>query len=164
MDNKQTRREFVLNSSRLGLSCGVFAFCSKFNMVGNFLSDDVPDPKKLNYCGYVCPADCPMYVATIENNDDKKKEAYITWKIEERHGVAFDPGQVFCYGCKSPGKPEGIVLKHCTVRQCAIEKGYDCCIACDDLPDCDLDLWKRFPEFHKAVIEMQKIYKAAEKS
>jgi hypothetical protein len=161
MNKKQTRREFVHKSSALGLACGAFALCPRFNLLGNILQDEVPDPKKLNYCGYVCPSDCPMYVATIENDTEKKKEAYTMWKIEERFGVAFDPEVIFCYGCKNQDKPEGVVLKNCTVRDCAIEKGYDCCIECKDLSDCDLDLWKRFPEFHKNVIEMQKKYQEA---
>ncbi len=161
MNKKQNRREFMLKSSQFGLVCGAFAFCPKLNLLGSMLQDEVPDPKKLNYCGYVCPSDCPMYVATIENNTEKKKEAYDMWKIEERHGVAFDPEVIFCYGCKSPDKPEGVVVSHCTVRHCAIEKGYDCCIECDQLPECDLDLWKRFPEFHKGMIDMQKKYQEA---
>lgn len=161
MNRKQTRREFVIKGCQLGLACGAFAFCPKFNILGNVLQDEVPDPKKLNYCGYVCPADCPLYVATIEYDIEKKKEAYTMFKIEERHGVAFDPEQIFCYGCKTPDKPEGIVVNRCTVKRCAIENGYDCCIECDNLPDCNMDLWKRFPEFHKAMIDEQTKYKAA---
>jgi hypothetical protein len=164
MNKKQSRREFVSKGSRLGLACGAFALCPRLNLMGSMLQDEVPDPKKLNYCGYVCPPDCPMYVATIENDTDKKKEAYAMWKIEERHGVAFDPEVIFCYGCKSTGKPEGIVMDRCTVRHCAIENDYDCCIECMNLPDCNLELWQRFPDFHKKVIEMQKKYQEAAKN
>jgi len=161
MNKKQTRREFMRKSSQLGLACGAFTLCPKFGMLEKILQEEVPDPKKLNYCGYVCPSDCPMYMATIENDAEKKKEAYEMWKIQERYGVAFDPEVIFCYGCKSPDKPEGVVLNNCTVRHCAIEKGYECCIECEKLPVCDLDLWKRFPQFHQNMIETQKKYQEA---
>ncbi len=161
MKKKQTRREFLTKGCQLGFACGAFAFCPKLFMQDSVLQDEVPDPKKLNYCGYVCPSDCPMYAATIGDDDDKKKEAYDLFKIEERHGVAFDPEQIFCYGCKTEDKPAGIVVNRCTVRLCAIENGYDCCIECKNLSDCELDLWKWFPEFHKNVIEMQKKYQEA---
>jgi hypothetical protein len=161
MNKKQTRREFVSKGCQFGLACGAFALCPKLIVQGNVPQEEVPDPKKLDYCGYICPPDCPLYVATIENNNEKKKEAYIMWKMQERYGVPFDPEQIFCYGCKNPGKPEGIVLNRCTVRLCAIENGYDCCIECDNLSDCNRDLWNRYPEFHKEMIDTQTKYKAA---
>jgi len=56
-------------------------------------------------------------------------------------------------------KPKGIVLARCTVRDCAIEKGQECCIDCDELTACDKDLWRRFPEFKDKVIEAQEKYR-----
>ena len=63
-------------------------------------------------------------------------------------------------GCKAPGKPEGIVVQRCDVRPCAREKKLECCIECDELPACDKDLWRRFPDFKKQVVELQKKYRA----
>jgi len=160
MKKKQTRREFLTKGCQLGFACGAFAFCPKLIMHDNLLQDEVPDPKKLNYCGYVCPPDCPMYAATIEDDNEKKKKAFELFKIEERYGVAFDPEQIFCYGCKTEGKPAGIIVNLCTVRLCAIENGYDCCIECANLQDCNMDLWQRYPEFHREMIETQKRFKA----
>jgi hypothetical protein len=125
------------------------------------LQDDVPDPKKLNYCGYTCPEDCPMKKATLENNVELKKDAYKNWRIEKKYGIPFDPDKIFCYGCKTEEKALGLVVEKCSVRNCAIEKGYDCCIECDLLAGCDKEIWKTFPDFHNAVIEMQKKYRAA---
>ena len=42
----------------------------------------------------------------------------------------------------------------------AREKGIDCCIECNELPECDRDLWSRFPTFRDQVVEMQKKYRA----
>jgi hypothetical protein len=122
---------------------------------------ELPDPKKLNYCGYQCPADCKLLKATQENNIELKKEAYEIWKIKERHGVDFEPEKIFCWGCKTPDKPEGIVVSGCPVRKCAIEKGYDCCVECNKLEACDFELWKNFPDFHAHVVSEQKRYLTA---
>ena len=68
--------------------------------------------------------------------------------------------QAICYGCKALDKPEGVAVARCTVRSCAREKGIDCCIECNELPECDRDLWSRFPTFRDQVVEMQKKYRA----
>ena len=156
-----TRREFIQKSSKIGLACGAIALCPRISAFGNIFEDEVPDPKKLNYCGYICPPDCPMYVATIENDTEKKKVAFDTWKIAETYGIEFDAEKVFCYTCKNKEKPAGVVTKNCPVRECADGRGYDCCIECNELADCGFDLWTKFPEFHKHVQEMQKKYLAA---
>jgi hypothetical protein len=159
MKTNQSRREFLAQSTKIGLLGGALAYCPRILSFGNMLQDDtIPDPKKLNYCGYTCPPDCPMKKATLENDVELKKEAYKNWRIEEKYGIAFDPEKIFCYGCKTTDKPLGIVVEKCTVRNCAIAKGYDCCIECADLSACDKEIWKTFPDFHKAVIEMQKKY------
>ncbi len=162
MKTNQSRREFLTKSSRIGLVCGALACCPKMFSFGSmFQEGEIPDPKKLNYCGYTCPADCPMKKATLENNVELKKEAYRNWQIEEKYGIAFDPDKIFCYGCKTDKESLGVVVEKCTVRSCAIAKGYDCCIECNDLAACDKEIWKTFPDFHNAVIEMQKKYKEA---
>jgi len=159
MKKASTRREFISKSSQLFLACGAIGMCPGLRAMGNLvINDDVPDPKKLEYCGYTCPSDCPMYVATIENDTAKKKEAYDNWKIKERYNLDFDPDQIFCYKCKSEGKPVGVVVQDCTVRKCVIEKGFDCCIECQELKECPKELWQKYPDFHKAVIDMQQKY------
>ena len=159
--NPTSRREFISRSSKLALSCCAIAACPKFVDANWLLSEEIPDPKKLNYCGYVCPPDCKMLKGTLENDNKLKEEAFKEWKLEERYGITFDPEKVTCYGCKEEDKPQGIVLQNCTVRSCSIEKGNDCCIECAELAACDKDLWQRFPDFHKYVLEMQKKYQAS---
>ncbi len=163
MKQNQKRREFIRQATCAGIGCYLLLNGTKLSAVNgsNPLNDDEkPDPKKLNYCGYVCPEDCPFLKGTLENDVELKKKAYELWQIKERFGVEFDPEKIFCYACKAEGKPDGIVLTNCTVRACAISKELDCCIECDNLTDCTEDLWTRFPEFKKSVIEMQKKYRA----
>jgi hypothetical protein len=121
-------------------------------------TNETPNPKKLNYCGYKCPDKCEFREASIKNDAQLKKEAYNAWKIDERYGIKFEADKIFCFGCKNRDKPEGVVLTNCTARSCAIEKNFDSCIECNELSKCDKDLWIRFPSFHEKVVELQKIY------
>jgi hypothetical protein len=162
MASKIDRRNFLKKSSQAGMACCAFMMGSKLfaaNSLGNIFGNEKIDPKKLNYCGYTCPADCKFYVATVENSDTKKKEVYELWKIKERFGVDYNSETTVCWQCKNTDKPAGVVIQHCTVRACAIEKGYDACIECNELTSCDKDLWKLFPDFYKAMIELQVKYK-----
>ena len=156
------RRDFLFKICNAGLACcALMVAPNVFGSQGaNFLNDDEIDPKKLEYCGYKCPADCPLKKGTLENNVELKKKAYETFKIKEKYKVDFDPDKIFCYGCKPADKPLGITVKGCTVRNCAVSKGIDCCIECNDLTVCKKELWDNFPDFKKMVIEMQKKYKA----
>jgi hypothetical protein len=121
--------------------------------------DDKPDPKKLEYCGYVCPSDCPMKKATLENSIEQKKKAYELFEFESRFGVAFDPEKIFCYGCKSAGnKPQSLTVKKCTVRKCVIEKNLECCIQCGELEKCDKELWTKYPEHRQAMLKLRQKY------
>lgn len=155
------RREFLFKCCAAGLAgCG-FLLSSKASTLDRFAKytkGDEIDPKKLMYCGYSCPSDCQFLKASLENDTELKREAYELWKIKERFDIDFDPEKIFCFGCKAEDKSEGVVQLNCTVRKCVIEKELDCCIECLELVDCNKDLWSRFPEFKKQVIELQKKY------
>ena len=163
METEVNRRNFIKMGAVAGITGCAFLLATKFNSLKAFNTfsneNEIPDPKKLNYCGYQCPSDCQFLKATRENNTELKMKAYETWKIKEKYGVEFDAEKIFCWGCKTKDKPLGITVSKCTVRNCAIEKGYDCCIECNDLAQCEFELWKNFPDFHKQVVEMQKTYK-----
>ncbi len=125
------------------------------------LQDEKPvDPEKLCYCSYSCPADCHFLVASEKNDPELKKAAFGEWGLEERYGLEFIPEKIFCFKCKPGDRPEGPVLTNCTVRSCAIEKGHQACIQCDQLVECDKDLWTRFPKFHEGVLKMQEKYRS----
>jgi hypothetical protein len=155
------RREFLTKGSRAGVACcAMFLGAHRFAQ-GNsmqFKADEPIDPKALNYCGYKCPADCTFLQASLKNDSELKKKAYQQWKIKEKYNIDFDPEKIYCFGCKNQEKPEGVVLNNCTVRQCAISKGLDCCVECKELTDCKKELWSQFPDFKQQVIQMQKQY------
>jgi hypothetical protein len=165
MKTEVNRRNFIKMASVAGITGCAFLLTSKLNPVNASFNyskmNEVPDLKKLNYCGYQCPDDCQFLQATRENNDSLKMLAYNNWKIKEKYGIEFEADKTFCWGCKTKDKPVGIVLSNCQVRKCAIEKGYECCIECTDLAQCDFELWKKFPDFYKQVLEMQKNFKAS---
>jgi hypothetical protein len=154
-----TRRTFIKKAS---IACGgCCALMSSSSLLGLNLSygqGEKPDPKKLNYCGYTCPPACEFKQASIANDDELKKKAFDAWKLKERYGIEFDAEKTFCFGCKNENSPEGIVLTNCSVRACAIEKNFDCCIECNDLTSCNQDLWKRFPKFYEQVKALQVSY------
>jgi len=158
------RRAFLSTGARAGFTlCGLCA-CSQFPAFA-FAGEGAEgqghiDPAKLNFCGYSCSTDCKFRRGTIENNVELKKEAWKAWKIEERFGVAFDPEQAICHGCKSLDKPEGFVVQRCDVRSCAIDRNLKSCVECEKLLACDKDLWRRFPNFKEKVVEMQKTFVA----
>jgi len=153
------RRDFLKKSTKTGIAtCALLSGTNLASAAFNFVISDEINPKKLNYCGYTCPTDCKFKTASVKNDVELKKEAYKLWKIKEKYDIDFDESKIFCFGCKEKDKPKGVVTLNCTVRACAIEKEYDCCIECDNLPNCDKQLWKQFPDFRKKVIEMQMKY------
>ncbi|MEA3479183.1 MAG: DUF3795 domain-containing protein [Bacteroidota bacterium] len=164
--NKQIkRREFIVKSSQACLACCVAMFATPgiASGIAGIMDDEVIlDPKKRNYCGYICPEDCQFLEASVNNDVDLKKEAYKNWGIEERFGIEFEADKIFCFGCKNKDKPEGVVLANCTVRQCVIDKELDCCIECEELVSCDKELWDRYPEFKEQMIELREKYVKSE--
>jgi hypothetical protein len=161
MKTELKRRDFLSTCLKAGVSCCLLISGTTMIAQDDKKKKEKPNPKKLNYCGYKCSAECPLYKGTIENNTELKKKAYEDFKMKEKFGVEFDPEKIFCWGCKITGKPLSINVKACTVRSCAIAKGYDCCIECDGLTDCNKELWINFPKFKEKIIEMQKTYKAS---
>lgn len=158
MKNCYNRRTFVCTGAVAG--CALL-FSGKISAIAGYahLQNERPDPKKLNYCGYTCPTDCQFLEASVKNDPELKRKAFETWEMNDRFGVAeFDPDKIFCFGCKTKDKPVGIRLQRCDVRQCVISKKLDACIECKELNECQKDLWEKFPDFKKAIIQMQQQY------
>jgi len=163
MKTELNRRNFINTCLKAGVTCCAFGYGASLSGQDQDASKKQelkPDPKSLNYCGFKCSAQCSLYKATLENNTELKKKAYLDFKIREKFGIEFDPEKVFCYGCKIKDKPLSMVVKSCTVRKCAISKGFECCIQCDGLTACKEELWSSFPKFKESVIDMQKKYKS----
>ncbi|MFO7669097.1 MAG: DUF3795 domain-containing protein [Bacteroidales bacterium] len=157
MSSKIPRRDFILKSSAACMG-GCMLFAGKEAMA-SYLKVENIDPEKLCYCSYSCPTDCHFLVASVNDDSELKKAAFREWGLAEHYGMEFDAGKVFCFKCKPGNMPEGPVLTHCTVRACAMEKGYQACIECDELVSCDKALWTRFPQFHEGVVKMQAKYR-----
>jgi hypothetical protein len=155
------RRVFLSGTAKAGVGLCGLCLCSP---LASFAGAEGQSDQKIVledrcFCGSKCPDGCTFRRATLEDDLELKRQAWEEWKLEERFGVEFDPEQAFCHGCKTKDKPRGIVVSRCTVRDCAIEKRTECCIDCDELTACDKDLWSRFPEFKKQVIEAQVTYR-----
>ena len=157
MKQKTNRREFMKKGFHLCAGCAfVLGGCRSKSDETAETDANAVDIDKLTFCGYNCEG-CDFLKATQENNFDLKKDVYIRWKWKERLDVDFDPDVVFCWGCKPPmGKPINMFQERCSVRVCSVEKGKKNCVLCDELVACEKELWDRFPDHKKAVIEMQK--------
>jgi len=78
-------------------------------------------------CGLIC-SDCPAYLATVNNDDEKRRETAAAWS--KQFGVDIKPEGINCMGCLST---EGPVFHHCTVceiRKCGMDKGVPDCGHC----------------------------------
>jgi hypothetical protein len=159
MKNNLKRRDFLAGCFKASAASIVLAGSNSLPGM-DMMQDEKPDPKQLEYCGYKCPADCLLRKATAENNPELKKKAYEDFKFKEKYKVDFDADKVFCYSCKVKDKPLGLPVSSCTVRQCVISKGLDCCIQCDTLAKCDKQLWKEFPRLKDHVLDLQKKFRS----
>src|SRR5680860_42800 len=109
MKTNFNRRKFVTTGAVAGCALFISGKLSALNSIAH-LQNEIPDPKKINYCGYTCPKDCKLLEASIKNDPVLKKEAYEIWEMKERFGVTeFDPDKIYCFGCKTTDKPVGIV-------------------------------------------------------
>lgn len=163
MNPKIRRRNFLKTGYKACIACSAILYSSRLDgMSSFFIPEEKPDPKKLNYCGYVCTQDCKFLKATRANNAVMKEEVFKEWKIKEKYGVEFDADKIFCWGCKTMDKPLGIIIEKCEVRKCVISKNYECCIECKDLTGCKKELWDQFPDFKRMVIKMQQKYLASD--
>lgn len=111
--------------------------------------------EKIAFCGLNCEV-CPAYIATINNDDKKRKTTAETWsKLFNANIKAED---VNCEGCKSTG---GILFSHCkvcTIRDCASDKKYDNCAYCNEYDSCNKinDFLKYAPEAKETLNKIRK--------
>ena len=82
------------------------------------------------YCGLTC-TECPAYLATKEDSDEKRVIVAELWSKEFKSGIS--PEDINCDGCLSTGR----LFSHCSVckiRKCGQEKQLENCGYCDDYP------------------------------
>ena len=165
MKSPLPRRDFLKYCGQIG---AVGACCGLVNRLASEAAapaqpaaPKLPDLKDRAYCGLICDNGCPLFKATKANDPVAKKAVFEKWKWKETYGVEFDPNQVFCHGCKAPGKPENISHTRCTVLKCCVGRKLESCLQCVKLAGCDKDLWKNWPDFKKQMDKLQQDYVAA---
>jgi hypothetical protein len=85
-------------------------------------------------CGLNCLS-CPIYLATREENKEKKigKRKEILRLIKEHYGLDFKLIDITdCDGCTADTGRLFSTCKGCTIRKCAIEKKLGSCAYCDE--------------------------------
>ncbi len=102
------------------------------------------------YCGLIC-TDCTAYVATQNDDDDKKREVAEDWTKKYNH--EFKPEDINCVGCiPTSGKHVGQCFV-CEVRKCGQEKGVTNCAYCGDYICEKLDKYFQMAPVMKANLE-----------
>ena len=80
-------------------------------------------------CGITC-SDCPAYIATISDDDQKRKQTAEQWSKEFNADIK--PENINCMSCLSK---DGPVFHHCTqceFRKCGMGKDVENCAHCDE--------------------------------
>ena len=81
----------------------------------------------ISYCGTDCTK-CEGFLATKENNDEKRKEVAENWSV--KYNADIKPKQINCHGCKSDGLKFFFTESICEIRKCNIEMGTSNCAEC----------------------------------
>jgi hypothetical protein len=87
--------------------------------------------KMIAFCGLDC-SECPTFLATRENNDEKRKQVAEQWS--KQYKADFKPEDINCDGCLSQ---TGRLFSHCSVcniRSCGHEKKRENCASCNEYP------------------------------
>jgi hypothetical protein len=105
-------------------------------------------------CGLKCN-ECGAYLATINNDDTKRKEVAAEWS--KRYEADIKTEDINCEGCLSGGEN---VFDHCNVceiRKCCIERKVINCAHCNDYA-CDKinNFFKMVPDVKNTLNEIRK--------
>jgi len=85
--------------------------------------------KIIAFCGEVC-TDCPAFIATKNNDNDKRRETAELWSKKYNHDFKLE--DINCDGCLSR---TGRVIGYsniCEIRKCGREKGVENCAYCGE--------------------------------
>ena len=75
--------------------------------------------KQIAYCGLVC-TECPTFIATKNDDDDKRRETAELWS--KKYNVDIKPEHINCEGCLSETPNVFSHCNVCEVRKCGQEK------------------------------------------
>ena len=90
--------------------------------------------KMIAYCGLDC-SECPAYIATIEDDDEKRKDLAEKWSTDE---FPLEPKDVNCKGCTEKTEVMSF-CRDCDVRECAAVNEVKNCAHCSEYPCSKLD-------------------------
>lgn len=82
------------------------------------------------YCGLICN-DCPAFIATNENNKQKKIELANQWSSEN---YTVTPEDINCSGCRAGCNNTFKFCRECEIRLCGVEKEIENCAHCNEYP------------------------------
>jgi hypothetical protein len=84
--------------------------------------------KMIAVCGLVC-TECPAFIATQNDDDQKRKEVARTWS-SDKHELR--PEDINCDGClATDGRLIGF-CSDCDIRNCGFEKELENCAHCEE--------------------------------
>ena len=85
--------------------------------------------KMVACCGIVC-TQCPVYLATLNDDDNARKEVAELWS--KQFGFDIKPEDANCDGCLSTGGRLFNHCKTCSIRQCGKERQLNNCASCPE--------------------------------
>lgn len=94
----------------------------------------------ISFCGLDCN-NCPVYLATIETDEQKKRilREEIAITLREKYNMDIHADEVAdCDGCPANNRLFS-GCKSCAIRKCAIEKNIQSCAYCEEYPCKNLD-------------------------
>ncbi len=103
------------------------------------------------YCGLLC-YECPLYIATKNNDLQAKKKLAIGCSTES---TTFTADDMTCEGCFWSKNDSSKMCGDCEIRKCAKNKTVDNCGVCSMYP-CDI-IEKRLPIDSECRVRLEKI-------
>ncbi|MFH1213207.1 MAG: DUF3795 domain-containing protein [Candidatus Neomarinimicrobiota bacterium] len=105
------------------------------------------------YCGLNCH-ECGAYLATIANDDAKRKEIAEQWSKEYHADIK--PADINCTGCLTVGENVFSHCKVCEIRLCGMQKKVVNCAHCDDFA-CEIleNFFTMAPSLRKRLTELR---------
>ncbi len=83
----------------------------------------------LGCCGIDCSR-CGAYIATLENDDEKRVEVAREWS--EQYNADIKPEQIVCNGCASDGPWFHYTEHVCGIRKCCLSRSLANCAECGE--------------------------------
>lgn len=157
MDTENSRRKFLKRSVAAGMATAVggitLAGCCKQSCLEHkSTAKSDMDFSRIAYCCIDCDT-CPLYKATINEDNEAKMKVAKEWGEDKKPNFKLE--DFYCYGCKDE-RSRGMPGRGCTVRKCAVKKGFATCAQCADFEECDEEFWEGLPQIRDKVRRIKK--------